>query len=72
MLRMREIQKIYRTEHVETYALGSFTVDVREGEGEARPLQLPDRRMGGVFHRSIRVRRILRPHAFLPSCSGRL
>ena len=32
MLRMREIQKIYRTEHIETYALGSFTVGVQDGE----------------------------------------
>lgn len=32
MLRMSEIEKVYRTEHIETHALSTFTIDVREGE----------------------------------------
>ena len=32
MLRMSEIQKVYRTEHVETHALSHFSLEVQEGE----------------------------------------
>ncbi|HVS01358.1 MAG TPA: ABC transporter ATP-binding protein [Thermoanaerobaculia bacterium] len=32
MIRMQDVSKIYRTEHVETHALSSFTVDVADGE----------------------------------------
>jgi putative ABC transport system ATP-binding protein len=32
MIKMREIRKIYRTEHVETHALDSFNLDVQAGE----------------------------------------
>ena len=32
MIKMQEIRKIYRTEHVETHALDSFDLDVQAGE----------------------------------------
>ena len=32
MLQMREVAKIYRTDHIETHALTEFTLDVAEGE----------------------------------------
>ncbi len=32
MIRMKNVSKVYRTEHVETHALSSFTVDIAAGE----------------------------------------
>ena len=32
MLKMTDVAKVYRTEHVETHALSSFDLEVREGE----------------------------------------
>ena len=32
MLRMEDVARIYRTEHIETHALSRFSVDVNEGE----------------------------------------
>jgi len=32
MIRMKNVSKIYRTEHVETHALSGFTVEIRDGE----------------------------------------
>ena len=32
MIRMKNVSKIYRTEHVETHALSSFTVEIGDGE----------------------------------------
>jgi putative ABC transport system ATP-binding protein len=32
MIRMKSVSKVYRTEHVETHALSSFTVDIAGGE----------------------------------------
>jgi putative ABC transport system ATP-binding protein len=32
MIRMKNVSKIYRTEHVETHALSGFTVEIRAGE----------------------------------------
>jgi len=32
MIRMKNVSKVYRTEHVETHALSSFTVDIAGGE----------------------------------------
>ena len=32
MIRMKQVSKVYRTEHVETHALSSFTVEIGDGE----------------------------------------
>ena len=32
MIQMKNVSKVYRTEHVETHALSSFTVDIAAGE----------------------------------------
>ena len=32
MIRMKNVSKVYRTEHVETHALSGFTVEIRDGE----------------------------------------
>jgi putative ABC transport system ATP-binding protein len=32
MIRMKNVSKIYRTEHVETHALSGFTVEIQDGE----------------------------------------
>jgi putative ABC transport system ATP-binding protein len=32
MIRMKNVSKVYRTEHVETHALSSFTVEIADGE----------------------------------------
>ena len=32
MIRMKNVSKVYRTEHVETHALSSFTVEIQDGE----------------------------------------
>jgi putative ABC transport system ATP-binding protein len=32
MIRMKSVSKVYRTEHVETHALSSFTVEIGDGE----------------------------------------
>jgi len=32
MIRMKNVGKIYRTEHVETHALSNFTVEIQDGE----------------------------------------
>ena len=32
MLHMKNIRKVYRTEHIETHALNAFNLEVGEGE----------------------------------------
>jgi putative ABC transport system ATP-binding protein len=32
MIRMKNVSKVYRTEHVETHALSGFTVEIQDGE----------------------------------------